>query len=107
MVLVISLIIHRVMMPDIRKLRNELHPSNTDRGDGRYFWTDLNSRMLIAFTAISALVIAIQMISSFCKKLQYQRRIIMVTNGRGSMDADDVEQIVGKLKEDNIELVIL
>lgn len=47
------------------------------------------------------------MISSFCKKLQYQRRIILVTNGRGSMDADDVEHIVSKIKEDNIELVVL
>lgn len=62
---------------------------------------------LTDITAISALVVAIQMISTFCKKLKYERRIILVTNGRGAMDADDVEHIVKKIKEDNIELVIL
>lgn len=66
-----------------------------------------NIRRLTGWKAISALVIGIQMISSFCKKLQYLRRIVLVTNGRGAMDADDVEHIVGKLKEDKIELVIL
>lgn len=47
------------------------------------------------------------MISTFCKKLSYIRKIVLVTNGRGSMDADDIEGIAGKLKADNIELVIL
>lgn len=47
------------------------------------------------------------MISTFCKKLQYQRRIILITDGRGAMDADDVEHIISKLKEDKIELIVL
>ena len=47
------------------------------------------------------------MISNFCKKLQYQRRVILITNGHGSMDADDVDAIVSKIKADNIELIIL
>ena len=57
--------------------------------------------------AISAIVIAIQMIAKHCKKLKYKRKIVLVTDGRGSMDADDVSQITQKIKADEIELVIM
>lgn len=80
----------QVLMPQLRKLRQDLLVSGTDSGD-----------------AISALIIAIQMIVNTCKKLQYQRRIVLVTDGRGSMDADDLGDITSKLKEDNIDLVVL
>ena len=80
----------QVLMPDLRKLRESLVVSSTEAGD-----------------AISSLVIAIQMITETCKKLQYLRKIVLVTDGRGPMQADDLSQITDKLKEDNIELVIL
>ncbi|TKA69171.1 hypothetical protein B0A49_04616 [Cryomyces minteri] len=86
----VSLPISRVQMPELRKLRSLVKPSNTDDGD-----------------AISAIVIAIQMIDNHCKKLQYSKRIILVTNGRSVMDDEDVPQIASKLKEDNIELIII
>lgn len=57
--------------------------------------------------AISAIVVAIQMIGDYCKKLKYRRKIVLVTDGRGSMDDDGVDEIVNKIKEDNIELVVL
>ena len=57
--------------------------------------------------AISAIVIAIQMITKHCKKLKYKRKIVLVTNGQGSMDADDVSQITEKIKADGIELVVM
>lgn len=57
--------------------------------------------------AISALVIAMQMITKYCKKLKYHRKVILVTNGRGSMDPDDVNDIAKKLNEDGMELVVL
>jgi ATP-dependent DNA helicase 2 subunit 2 len=57
--------------------------------------------------AISALVIAIQMISDHCKKLKYRRKIVLVSNGRGSMDDDGLEDIMKKITDDNIELVVL
>lgn len=47
------------------------------------------------------------MIAKYCKKLKYQRKIVLVTNGRGTMDADDVSEITKKIKEDHMELVIL
>ncbi|KAK5240832.1 ATP-dependent DNA helicase yku80 [Cryomyces antarcticus] len=77
-------------MPELRNLRSLVRLSNTDDGD-----------------AISAIVIAIQMIDNQCKKLQYIKKIILVTNGRSVMDDEDVPQIVSKLREDNIELVIM
>lgn len=82
--------IGQVLMPDIRQLRERIQLSNTDDGD-----------------AISALVLAIQLISTHCKKQKWNRRIVLVTNGLGAMDEDDVDQIVAKIKEDDIELVVL
>ncbi|KAI9839005.1 MAG: ATP-dependent DNA helicase II subunit 2, partial [Sclerophora amabilis] len=80
----------RILLPDLRELQNKLHVSNTDSGD-----------------AISALVVAIQMISGYCRKLKYKRKIILVTNGTGYMDGDDLDHIAEKLATDGIELCIL
>ena len=47
------------------------------------------------------------MIVKYCKKLKYRRKIVLVTNGQGSIDADDVTDITSKIKQDDIELVVL
>ena len=62
---------------------------------------------LLMRPAISAIVIAIQMITKHCKKLKYKRKIVLVTDGRGSMDADDISQITEKIKSDEMELVVM
>ncbi|KAJ6079523.1 hypothetical protein N7467_009276 [Penicillium canescens] len=80
----------QVLMPDIRRLRETIKPSRTNRGD-----------------AISSIVIAMQMIITYCKKLKYKRKIVLVTNGTGSMSNEGLKSIVSKLQEDNIELVII
>ncbi|GME25173.1 Ku70/Ku80 arm [Neofusicoccum parvum] len=77
-------------MPQLRELREKIRPSNTDEGD-----------------AISALVVAIQLIADHCKKLKYKRKIILVTNARGSIDSDGLGEIAKKVQGENIELVIL
>ncbi|KAK3636948.1 ATP-dependent DNA helicase yku80 [Elasticomyces elasticus] len=82
--------IGQVLMSHVRRLRNELIVSSTEGGD-----------------AISALVVAIQMIAKECKKLKYERKIVLVTDARGPMQADDLADIITKLKEDDIKLVIL
>lgn len=82
--------LNRMLMPDVRRLRNDLVVNQTSTGD-----------------AISALIIAIQMISEKCKKLQYVRKIILITDARAPMQTEDLSQITKKLQEDNIELVIL
>ena len=57
--------------------------------------------------AISSIVLAIQMIIKYCKKLKYKRKIVLVTNGNGGMSDDGITGIIEKLKEDSIELVVL
>lgn len=41
------------------------------------------------------------------KPLQYDRRIIVVTDGNGYMDTTDLAQIAGKISADGIELTLL
>ncbi|OAX83857.1 ATP-dependent DNA helicase II subunit 2 [Emergomyces africanus] len=82
--------IGQVLMPQIRDLRELIKPSNTTQGD-----------------AISSLILAIEMIVAYCKKLKYRRKIVLVTDGTGAMDTDGIEAIVSKINEENIELVIL
>jgi ATP-dependent DNA helicase 2 subunit 2 len=53
------------------------------------------------------LIVAIQMINVYTKKLKYKRKIYLVTNGEGAMSSDGLENIADKLKSDNIELVVL
>ena len=57
--------------------------------------------------AISAVVVAIQMIQAHCKHLKYRKKIVLVTDARGSIDGDDISQISEKLKADSIELTIV
>ena len=47
------------------------------------------------------------MIIKYCKKLKYRRKIVLVTDGRGSIDGEDLSEITKKLKQDAIELVIM
>ncbi|KAI9679822.1 MAG: ATP-dependent DNA helicase II subunit 2 [Caeruleum heppii] len=82
--------ISHILMPTLRDLRDKISLSHTDEGD-----------------AISALVIAIQMITAYCRKLKYRRKIVLVTNAKGQMDADDLPEITKKLTDDAIELVVL
>lgn len=60
-------------------------------------------------TAVSALVLAIQMIIKQCKQLKYRRRIVLVTDGKGYIDSDpdSLNNIIKKINGDNMELVVL
>lgn len=82
--------IAQIQMAELRKLRSELTLSSTNSGD-----------------LVSAIIVAIQMISRQCRKLKYTRRIVVVTDARTQVETEDLGQITSKLKEDDIELVIL
>ena len=82
--------IKQTLLPDLQRLHDLIKPSKTDDGD-----------------AISAIVLAIHMITKYCKKLKYHRKIVLVTNGHGALDADDLSEITQKIKEDSMELVVL
>lgn len=47
------------------------------------------------------------MIVKHCKKLKWQRKIVLITDGHGSLDEDGIFEIIRKIKEDDIELTIL
>ncbi len=76
--------------PELKRLQKKVVLSSTDKGD-----------------AISAIIIAIDMMEKFTRKLKYIRKIVLVTNGTGLMDADGLEDTIEKLKEDDIELVVM
>ncbi|KAF2433192.1 SPOC domain-like protein [Tothia fuscella] len=82
--------IQQTMMSDLKYLRDTIKPSKTRKGD-----------------ALSALIVATQMIVLHCKRLKYIRKIVLVTDGLGQMDDDDAAPITGKIKEECIELLIL
>ncbi|KAL8772949.1 MAG: hypothetical protein Q9209_001969 [Squamulea sp. 1 TL-2023] len=84
--------ISNILLPDLKQLSSKIMLSSTDDGD-----------------AISAIVIAIQMVTVYCKKLKYKRKVVLVTDGRGTLDADpdSVKEIINKIKQDNMELVIV
>ncbi|CAI6333823.1 unnamed protein product [Periconia digitata] len=85
------------LLPDVRRLQHDLTPSSTNEGD-----------------LMSAIVVSIQQIDTATSgkagnPLKYDRRIIIVTDGRGAMDTSDLSHIKQKIKDDAapIELVLL
>jgi ATP-dependent DNA helicase 2 subunit 2 len=47
------------------------------------------------------------MIITHCKKLKWKRKIVLITNAMGRMSGENLGDIVSKIQEDNISLVIL
>nr|AYJ71529.1 Ku family DNA helicase [Purpureocillium lavendulum] len=80
----------QMTMPALRSLQTSIKPSKTWSGD-----------------AISAIVVAVDMIDTFTKKLKFIRRIFLITDGEADMDADDVGDIAQKMNDSNIQLTIL
>jgi ATP-dependent DNA helicase 2 subunit 2 len=82
----------QVLMPDLRRLQAVIQPSNTDNRD-----------------AVSALILAINMIIKHCKQLKWKRKIVLVTNGSGHIDTDpdNAKEIIKKINSDDMELVVL
>lgn len=77
-------------MTDLQVLRPKIKPSSTTEGD-----------------AISAIVVAVDMIAKVTKKLKYKRKIYLVTDGEAPVDGDDFDDIAAKIKDTGIELTIL
>ncbi|KAF9774795.1 hypothetical protein IL306_007169 [Fusarium sp. DS 682] len=77
-------------MSSLKNLQSLVKPSNTWSGD-----------------AVSAIVLAVDMIDTFTKKLKWTRRIFLITDGQGPMDADDLSDISKKMNDSNIQLTVL
>jgi ATP-dependent DNA helicase 2 subunit 2 len=82
--------ISQILMPDLQRMPGLLKPSNTDDGD-----------------ALSAIIIAVDMIMKHCKNLKYSKKIVLVTNGTGPIDDDDIESVAKEITNNGIDLVIL
>lgn len=72
------------------------------------------STHLFTCLVVSALAVAVQLIDSVTqnkagKPLKYDRRVIVVTDGRGEIDDSDLDEIAMKIKdaEAPIEVVLL
>lgn len=79
-----------IALPQLNALREVLVPSNTIGGD-----------------AMSAILVAAEMIVKFTKANKYARRICLITDGQGPMDQDDVPEIAGRVNDIGIELTVL
>ncbi|KAI1126669.1 Ku70/Ku80 N-terminal alpha/beta domain-containing protein [Nemania abortiva] len=77
-------------MRNLEALRGRVKASNTQAGD-----------------CISAIVLAIEMIEKFTKKLKYNRKIILVTDGEAPIDNSDIDDISEKIKRCGIQLIVL
>ncbi|KAI5793617.1 putative Ku family DNA helicase [Pyronema domesticum] len=82
--------IRQHLLPDLQLLQSSLIPSSTNLGDG-----------------ISALILAIQTLLSYCRHLKYIKSIFLLTNGRGSFDPDGLDEIAAQIRHQNIKLTIL
>jgi ATP-dependent DNA helicase 2 subunit 2 len=74
--------------------------------------SSVSSELIIA--VLSALAVAVHMIDTATKgakgnPLKYDRRVIIVTDGRGPMDTADLEQMTAKIKDADapFEIVLL
>lgn len=57
---------------------------------------------------MSAIVVAIDMIMKYCRKLKYIKNIVYVTNGTGNtIDPSGLEDICGQMMNENIGLTVM
>ncbi|EFY93891.1 Ku70/Ku80 domain & Ku-core domain containing protein [Metarhizium acridum CQMa 102] len=80
----------QITMSGLRALQASVKPSETMSGD-----------------AVSAIVVAVDLIDTFTKKLKWVRKIVLVTDGQGEMDADGIEDIAKKINDSGIKLTVL
>jgi ATP-dependent DNA helicase 2 subunit 2 len=82
-------------MNHLTDLKSKITPSATEFGD-----------------AISAIVVAVHIIENFTKlksgkQGKYLRKVVLVTNGQGPMDGNDLDPIAAKINELGIELIVM
>ncbi|CAK7218662.1 ATP-dependent DNA helicase yku80 [Sporothrix bragantina] len=75
----------------LRTLGQKIKPSKTINGD-----------------AVSAIIVAVEMISVAAPaRLKFNRKIVLVTDGRGAIDGDDFDDLAHRINELGINLVII
>jgi ATP-dependent DNA helicase 2 subunit 2 len=56
--------------------------------------------------ALSALVVAVDVIMKYCKHLKYIKNIIMITDGKGAIDWSEQDAIAQQINRENINLKV-
>lgn len=79
-----------VSLPDLKTLKTQLITSDTVSGD-----------------AMSAIVVAAEMMDEFTKKNKWDRKVYLITDGQGAIDMDDVDDIASRLNDLTISLTVL
>ncbi|RMZ87463.1 hypothetical protein DV736_g5308, partial [Chaetothyriales sp. CBS 134916] len=82
--------IQQILLPELQRLAKVLKPSKTDERD-----------------ALSAIIIAVDVMMKHCKHLKFRKKIVLVTNGTGIIDDDDIESTAQQIQRNGIELVVL
>ncbi|KAF8944812.1 ATP-dependent DNA helicase II subunit 2 [Haplosporangium gracile] len=60
-----------------------------------------------AADCMDALIVALDMITKFCKKLKYEKKIYILTDSYSEMNTDGSEQITTALHDDNVQLNVI
>ena len=75
----------------LRTLQTHIKPNEAVEGD-----------------AISAIIVAADLIDEAApQRLKYTRKIVLVTDGQGHIDSDDIDDISSRLNELNVELTVM
>jgi ATP-dependent DNA helicase 2 subunit 2 len=56
--------------------------------------------------ALSALVVAVDVIMKYCKHLKYIKNIIMITDGKAATDWSEQDAIAQQINSENINLKV-
>jgi len=88
------------LLPQIRSIKQLCVPSKTEAGDGLDSQCNAN-------LALSALVIAVDMVLKYCRNLKYIKNIVVITDGQGHTYWTGVEDVANKINTENMNLSIL
>ena len=89
-------------MPHIKSIQKLVVPSKSNEGDGITLF--LTICLLIA---MSALVVSLDLIMKYCKKLKFIKNIVLITDALGHIDWSGSEEIAQQINAENINLSIL
>jgi ATP-dependent DNA helicase 2 subunit 2 len=56
---------------------------------------------------MSALIVGIDLITNYCKQLKWIKNVIMITDGLGHTEWDQIDEIAQQINDENIKLSIL
>jgi len=56
---------------------------------------------------MSALVVALDLIMRYCRHLKYIKNVVMITDGRGSTDWSQSDEIAAQINKESVSLSIL